>query len=115
MSWTRQRRARWGEWFCALGLALGVGASGQSNPTAAVQTGAGDFVDITPSTGIQVVHQAHRPTSGSYLSASDPRVHFGVGKYAKADTIEIHRPSGCDQILKDVQADQFLHVGEPAK
>lgn len=53
-------------------------------------------------------------TSGSYLSASDRRLHFGLGA---ADTakIEINWPSGTRQTLNDVRADQFLEVVEPEK
>jgi len=53
-------------------------------------------------------------TSGSYLSASDKRLHFGLGA---ADTakIEIDWPSGARQTVNDVHADQFLEVVEPEK
>lgn len=53
-------------------------------------------------------------TSGSYLSASDRRLHFGLGA---ADTakIEINWPSGTRQTLNDVRVDQFLEVVEPEK
>jgi enediyne biosynthesis protein E4 len=53
-------------------------------------------------------------TAGSYLSASDKRLHFGLGS---ADTakIEIAWPSGAHQTLNDVHADQFLEVREPGR
>jgi hypothetical protein len=51
-------------------------------------------------------------TAGSYLSASDKRVHFGLGTASTA-TVEIFWPSGAHQILKDLQANQFLTVTEP--
>jgi enediyne biosynthesis protein E4 len=53
-------------------------------------------------------------TSGSYLSASDKRLHFGLGA---ADTakVEVDWPSGTRQTLNDVHADQFLDVVEPEK
>jgi hypothetical protein len=53
-------------------------------------------------------------TSGSYLSASDKRLHFGLGA-AETATIEIAWPSGCRQALKDVHVDTFLEVVEPEK
>jgi len=53
-------------------------------------------------------------TSGSYLSASDKRLHFGLGAAASAK-IEIDWPSGARQTLNDVRADQFLEVVEPEK
>ena len=51
-------------------------------------------------------------TSGSYLSASDKRVHFGL-RDASSATIEVFWPSGTHQMLKDVKANQFLTVTEP--
>jgi hypothetical protein len=46
------------------------------------------------------------------LSASDKRVHFGLGAENVAQSIEIHWPSGIVQMLKDVRADQILQVDE---
>lgn len=51
-------------------------------------------------------------TSGSYLSASDKRLHFGLGP-AKTAAVEVAWPSGLRQTLKDVPANQFLEVCEP--
>jgi enediyne biosynthesis protein E4 len=51
-------------------------------------------------------------TSGSYCSANDKRLHFGLGA-AKTVEVEIAWPSGVRQTLKDVAADQFLEVSEP--
>ncbi len=53
-------------------------------------------------------------TAGSYLSASDKRVHFGLGQQAVVQRIEIRWPSGIRQTLKDVSADQILQIDEPA-
>jgi hypothetical protein len=53
-------------------------------------------------------------TASSYLSASDKRVHFGLGKETTAQTIEIRWPSGIRQTLKDVRGDQILQIDEPA-
>ena len=53
-------------------------------------------------------------TAGSYLSASDKRVHFGLGTDAAAASIEIRWPSGVIQKLKDVRGDQILQVDEPS-
>jgi hypothetical protein len=53
-------------------------------------------------------------TSGSYLSASDPRVHFGLKGDALATSIEIRWPSGITQTLTNVKADQQLQVDEPS-
>jgi hypothetical protein len=54
-------------------------------------------------------------TGGSYLSASDKRVHFGLGPQSTIKEIDIRWPSGIRQILRDVKADQILRVEEPAK
>ena len=55
----------------------------------------------------------HVTTSVGYASASDKRVHFGLGADRTAREIEIRWPSGARQVLKDVSADQVLEVREP--
>lgn len=52
-------------------------------------------------------------TAGSYLSASDKRVHFGLGKDNVVPKIEIRWPSGIQQTLTNVRADQILQIDEP--
>jgi len=52
-------------------------------------------------------------TAGSYLSSSDPRVHFGVGPARTIDSLEIRWPSGIRQVLKQIAVDQILDVDEP--
>ena len=52
-------------------------------------------------------------TAGSYLSASDKRVHFGLGSQTVATTIEIRWPSGIRQVLENIHSDQILRVDEP--
>jgi hypothetical protein len=51
-------------------------------------------------------------TAGSYLSANDKRLHFGLGD-SEIATVDVSWPSGVLQILKDVRADQFLEIREP--
>ncbi len=53
-------------------------------------------------------------TAGSYVSASDKRLHFGLGTTQVAK-VEIHWPSGIHQTLEGVKANQFLEVREPEK
>lgn len=55
---------------------------------------------------------AYATTSGSYLSASDSRVHFGLGKQTKVDA-EILWPSGRRQTLQGIEADRIVTVKEP--
>jgi hypothetical protein len=50
-------------------------------------------------------------TSGSYISASDKRLHFGLGADASAN-IEISWPSGVKQTLAGVRSNQFLEISE---
>ena len=50
--------------------------------------------------------------SGSYLSASDKRAHFGLRSNAAVKTIELDWPSGTHQILHNIKADQVLVVHE---
>ncbi len=52
-------------------------------------------------------------TGGSYLSASDRRVHFGLGQERSAD-IEVRWPSGIVQKIAKVAANQQLTIEEPA-
>ena len=72
--------------------------------------GIGAVVKLTTAQGAQ---WATVSTSGSYLSASDPRVHFGMGTEKTAQTIEVRWPSGIRQTLKHVSADQFMVIEEP--
>jgi hypothetical protein len=53
-------------------------------------------------------------TTVGYLSASDKRLHFGLGTAATAK-VDVFWPSGTHQTLSDVHADQFLEVREPEK
>ena len=52
-------------------------------------------------------------TSGSYFSASDKRVHFGLGAEKQVQSIEIRWPRGAVQRLRDVAADRFVKIEEP--
>ena len=54
-------------------------------------------------------------TAGSYISASDKRVHFGLGPSKKSRLIEITWPSGIVQRLESIAVDQVLTVKEPAR
>jgi len=54
-------------------------------------------------------------TSSGYLSASDPRLHFGLAGAINVQRIEIRWPSGIQQVLADVKPDQVLTIEEPPK
>ena len=52
-------------------------------------------------------------TAGSYLSASDRRVHFGLDTEPSAKYLEIRWPSGVVQRVENVTANQILTITEP--
>ena len=47
-----------------------------------------------------------------YMSASDPRIHFGLGTHATIDSLEITWPSGQVDRLKTVPVDEIITVKE---
>ncbi len=49
----------------------------------------------------------------SYLSANDPRLHFGLGA-AKTASLEIHWPSGASETVARVEANQLVLIREGA-
>jgi hypothetical protein len=49
---------------------------------------------------------------GSYLSQSDLRANFGLGKALRVQTVEIVWPSGLKQTFHDVEADKFYLIEE---
>jgi len=59
-----------------------------------------------------VEQMAEATPAGSIFSASDSRVHFGLGHATRAD-LEIRWPSGRVQTLENVTANQILEVEEP--
>jgi len=64
------------------------------------------------------VHSAGRTqlremtTAGSYLSAWEPRIHFGHGAERSAAAIEIEWPAGTKQRFENVAADRVLVIDE---
>jgi len=53
-------------------------------------------------------------TTGSYQSASDRRLHFGLGHADFVNRVQITWPSGVVQTLTNVRADQMLTIREQA-
>ncbi|HXM95134.1 MAG TPA: CRTAC1 family protein [Candidatus Dormibacteraeota bacterium] len=51
-------------------------------------------------------------SGGSYFSQNDLRVHFGLGKAAAVDLLEIRWPSGQVDTLKDIKPNQLIFVKE---
>ncbi|HEY6184792.1 MAG TPA: ASPIC/UnbV domain-containing protein, partial [Terriglobales bacterium] len=58
------------------------------------------------------VHVEQSKGGMSYMSASDPRIHFGLGKHTKIDSLEITWPSGQVDRLTNVPIDQIIAVKE---
>ena len=58
--------------------------------------------------------RAYVTASGSYMSSSDSRVHFGLDPKS-VKLLEITWPSGAVQKLQQVKGDQVLTVQEPEK
>ncbi len=73
--------------------------------------GLGARVKITTAKGVQY-NQA--TTTVGYNSASDKRVHFGLGDSATIEKVEVTWPGGRRQELTGVKANQILTIREPA-
>ena len=58
------------------------------------------------------VHVDQAKGGTSYMSASDPRIHFGLGKNAKIESLVITWPSGQVDKLTSVPADSIIAVKE---
>jgi hypothetical protein len=50
--------------------------------------------------------------SGSYISANDRRVHFGLGDAVDGGTAEIHWPSGATETIKIPATDRIYTITE---
>jgi enediyne biosynthesis protein E4 len=73
--------------------------------------GIGAVLKLT-SGGVVQVDEAKGGTS--YMSASDPRIHFGLGKRAKIDSLVITWSSGAVDKLTNVPVDSIIAVKEGA-
>jgi hypothetical protein len=60
------------------------------------------------------VHVEQAKGGGSYMSASDPRIHFGLGKRTRIESLEITWPSGQIDRLSNLSPDQIIAVKEGA-
>jgi hypothetical protein len=67
--------------------------------------------EISAHAGKEVWSGLVSPAS-SYLSSSDPRIHFGMGSISKLDSITIRWMSGRTETLRDVKADRIIRVVE---
>jgi hypothetical protein len=55
---------------------------------------------------------AQRFGGGSFLSTSDPRLHFGLGISKRVESLEVQWPSGHIDRFKDVATDAAYHLRE---
>jgi hypothetical protein len=73
--------------------------------------GIGATLKLTTGSG-RVLYN-HVTTSVGFMSSSDKRVHFGLGREEAIRALEIRWPSGTVQNLEDVPIDRVLEVVEP--
>lgn len=71
--------------------------------------GVGARVKVTAS---DLVLYDQRKGGGSYQSAQDPRLHFGLGANAKVDAVEIRWPSGTVTKFGPLERNQIIAVKE---
>ena len=51
-------------------------------------------------------------SGSSYYSQNDLRLHFGLGRAARADVLEVAWPSGLKESLRDLPADHLFVIQE---
>jgi hypothetical protein len=88
------------------------------------RTGIGARIKVTAQTGSPLLNakpgspltqvEEVRSCNG-YYSASDLRIHFGLGEAKKADVVEIRWPSGQADVLKDLDVNRLYVVQEGGK
>ena len=59
---------------------------------------------------LQMIDEVH--SGGSYLSQSDLRVHFGLGKAQRVELLEIRWPGGQVDTLKNLDVNRLVYVKE---
>lgn len=74
--------------------------------------GIGTRIKVVTADGAQYNHMT---TACGYASSSAGPVHFGLGKQASADLVEITWPSGTVLQLRNVAADRIITVKEPSE
>jgi len=70
---------------------------------------------LTAKPGSPLIQIDEVRSSNGYFSASDLRIHFGLGEAKKADLIEIRWPSGAVDTLKDLDVNRLYVVEEGGK
>jgi hypothetical protein len=80
---------------------------------ASARDGQGARVRIQSASAGEQVRYA--TTAGGYLSANDPRLHFGLGADTQVDRLTVEWPSGAEQVLQDVEPDRLIALREPTQ
>jgi enediyne biosynthesis protein E4 len=75
--------------------------------------GIGARVTLTLASGKRLYNAVS--TAGSYLSANDRRVFFGLGKETAIRQVRVEWPSGAVQEVGELRCDQLLRVIEPGR
>ncbi len=79
--------------------------------TVSNRDGIGSRVELETGGIIQIREQ----TGGMHrITQNHQRLHFGLGSHRLADRITVTWPSGLVQNLKNIKADQVLHITEPS-
>jgi hypothetical protein len=74
------------------------------------RSGIGARITILDSAGRKQIFDAN--TSGSYLTANDPRIIVGLGAAASVRKVEVSWPSGNVQTITEPQLDRYLVINE---
>ncbi len=74
--------------------------------------GVGARVTLETAAGKQV---REVKAGGSYLSSSDPRIHFGIGSAIAVERVVIDWPSGISQEVRDVKPGRYQTIEEPSR
>jgi hypothetical protein len=74
------------------------------------RSGIGARVTVTDNSGKKQIFDAN--TSGSYLSANDPRILVGLGSASAIRAVEIRWPSGMVQTINEPLMDRYVVVTE---
>jgi hypothetical protein len=84
------------------------GASGHWLEVALDRFAPGARVTVELEDGGRVVREAR--AGGSYLSAEDPRLHFGLGDATRVDRVIVRYPGGKLVVRNDVAVDRVLRI-----
>lgn len=67
---------------------------------------------VLTATAGKLVQKQEILSGGSYISQNSLRVHFGLGKHDKVDTLKILWPAGETQVIKNIAADHIYAIKE---